>query len=67
MTNTDDPLFAKSGQIINYLIYSLFSATIGNSFEAFKAGNKPARRLSEAEVSHTLVISAARNMGAICD
>ncbi|MGI0021490.1 MAG: hypothetical protein ACRD9Q_01390 [Nitrososphaeraceae archaeon] len=35
------------------LIYSHFSATIGNSFEAFKAGNKPARRLSEAEVRPT--------------
>ena len=67
MTNTDDPLFAINGHITNDLIYSLFSATIGNSLEAFKAGNKPARRLSEAEVSHTLVISVARNMGAICD
>lgn len=49
------------------LFYSLFNAATGSNLEAFSAGNKPTKILRPVEINHTLVISAARKIGIICE
>ena len=52
---------------MDIMTYSLFNATIGSNLDAFNAGNRPAKRLSAVEINQTLVISAIRKIGAICE
>ncbi len=45
--------------------YSLLSATMGESLDAFHAGYMPAIRLSPTDIPHTVAKSIGRNTGDI--
>src|SRR5919108_3384737 len=55
----------KSRNYVYMLYYSLLSATIGESLDAFHAGYMPAIRLSPTDIPQTVARSVGRNTGDI--